>query len=95
MNEPRNQGDLKSAPQQSRSADEIQDWIVQQLCDNLQMTPDQIDIGAPLESYAMDSAMAIGLTGDLEDWLGKRVEPTVFYDYPTIEEVSEHLAETG
>lgn len=85
-------GDPSSAGASSRTAEEIQDWIVHYLCENLSMTPDQIDIGAPLETYAMDSATAIGMTGDLEDWLGRRVDPTIFYDYPTIEEASEHLA---
>jgi len=29
----------------------------------------------------------------LEDWLGLTIDPTVVYDYPTIEALAKHLAE--
>jgi acyl carrier protein len=36
--------------------------------------------------------VAIGLTGDLEDWLGTRLDPTLLYDYPTVAALAKHLA---
>ena len=33
------------------------------------------------------------MTGELEEWLGQSVDPTMVYDYPTIEQFSEYLAE--
>jgi acyl carrier protein len=74
------------------SADEIQDWIVNYLAKTLETTPDKIDVTAPFDDFGLDSATAIGMTGELEDWLGKRVDPTLVYDYPTIEEFSGCLA---
>ena len=32
------------------------------------------------------------LSGDLEDWLGMRISPTVVYEYPTIETLAQFLA---
>ena len=72
--------------------EEIQDWIVGYLARQMQVPTDSIDITAPFDSLALDSATAIGMTGDLEQWLGRPVDPTIVYDYPTIEEISEHLS---
>jgi acyl carrier protein len=33
------------------------------------------------------------MTGDLEDWVERKIDPTLLYDYPTIEALSQHLAE--
>lgn len=76
-----------------RSATEIQDWIVSYVARELNVSPEQIDVSVPFEHFALDSATAIGMTGDLESWLGCRVDPTVVYDYPTIQDISKYLAE--
>ena len=46
----------------------------------------------PFDRYGLDSSAAVGMTGDLEDWLGKEVEPILLYDYPTIETLARHLS---
>ncbi|MEX0794300.1 MAG: acyl carrier protein [Pirellulaceae bacterium] len=74
------------------TADEVQDWIVDYLAKELDISPAKIDPRNTFDSFALDSATAIGMTGDLESWLGRRIDPTVVYDYPTIEEFSEYLA---
>lgn len=47
----------------------------------------------PFDRYGLDSSVAVGLTGDLEDWLETKLDPTLLYDYPTIEGLSQHLAD--
>jgi acyl carrier protein len=79
-----------SAP--ARTADEIQEWIVEYLAKVLERSPDDIDVTVPFDDFALDSATAIGMTGELEDWLGKSVDPTLVYDYPTVEQFSKCLA---
>lgn len=76
-----------------RDAEEIQDWIIDYLARETNTQPEKIDPTATFDSFALDSATAIGMTGDLENWLGKRIDPTIVYDYPTIEQFSAHLAE--
>lgn len=75
-----------------KSAEEIQDWIIDYLAKELDTKPSSIDPSATFDSFALDSATAIGMTGDMENWLGKRIDPTIVYDYPTIEEFSNYLA---
>ena len=77
------------------SKDEIQDWLVTFLARQLEVSEAAIDTQASFDSFAIDSATAVGMTGELEEWLGAPVDPTIVYDYPTIEAVSEHLAREG
>ncbi|MEB3357148.1 MAG: acyl carrier protein [Synechococcales bacterium] len=72
---------------------EIQTWIINYLAELLEVDPDEIDPTVPFDCYGLDSAVAVGMTGDLEDWLGQRLDPTLLYDYPTVESFAQHLSE--
>jgi acyl carrier protein len=78
-------------PPPQRSAADIQHWMVSYLARHLDTHPDEIDVTAPFEHFALDSATAIEMTGDLEEWLGKRVDPMMAYDYPTIRDMAQYL----
>lgn len=73
---------------------EIQAWIVSYLAKLMEISPEEVDATAPFDRYGLDSAAVVGMTGDLEEWLGCDLDPTLPYDYPTIEAMSRHLAET-
>ena len=79
-------------PQQPPTAVEIQAWIVDYLADLLEIDPDEVDIRISFDRYGLDSSVAVGLTGDLEDWMEIKLDPTLLYDYPTIESLAQHLA---
>jgi acyl carrier protein len=70
---------------------EIQAWLISYLSELLEIDQSEIDVNVPFERYGLDSSAAIGLTGDLENLLGYELEPTILYDYPTIEVLSEQL----
>lgn len=74
--------------------EEIRAWIVAYLSGLLEISSDEIDTEVPFDSYGLDSSAAIGLTGDLEDWLGKEVDPTLLYDYPTVESLVCYLGKS-
>ena len=71
---------------------EIQAWIVSYLAQLLEINSDEINTTIPFDQYGLDSSAAVGMTGDLEDWIGKKIDPTLVYDYPTIEALAQHLA---
>lgn len=75
-----------------KSADEIRFWVVSYLSDLLEIDADDVDVTIPFDRYGLDSSAAVGLTGELEDWLDKEVPPTLLYDYPTIEALVEYLS---
>ena len=70
----------------------IQDWLVAQLSRVLDVEPQDIDVREPFTSYGLTSLDAVGLSGELEEWLGRSLSPTLAYDYPTIETLARHLA---
>ncbi|MDM9383461.1 acyl carrier protein [Chlorogloeopsis sp. ULAP01] len=74
------------------TAAQIEAWIVSYLAELLEVDSGEIDVTIPFDRYGLDSSVAVGLTGDLEDWLGTEVDPTLLYDYPTIESLVNHLS---
>jgi acyl transferase domain-containing protein len=76
-----------------RSAAEIASWIVARISAELQVDPAELDPREPFSSYGITSKSAVILSGDLMDWLGRDLSPTLFYEYPTIEALTRHLAQ--
>jgi acyl carrier protein len=76
-----------------RTAAEIEQWMVTYLAQALDTRPEDVEVTVPFQHYALDSVQAVGMTGDLEEWLGYRIDPMVVYDYPTIESLSQYLSE--
>lgn len=73
------------------SAEQIQNWLVSYMANILDITTDQVDITMLFDEYGLDSSVIIGMIGDLETWLGCNLDPTLVYDYSTIEDLAEHL----
>ena len=42
-------------------------------------------------AYRRLSAKTQGFTGELGDWLGRSLSPTLFYEFPTVEALARHL----
>lgn len=82
-----------SAVKSAISATEIKDWITNYLADLLEVEPDSIDTKVSFDYYGLDSATAVGMTGDLEEWLSRKLDPMLLYDYPTVDSFSRHVAE--
>src|SRR5579875_3590105 len=80
------------AQEQAWSREAIQDWLIAHISAELSLEPATVDVHEPLASYGMDSVAAVGLSGDLEEWLGRELAPTLLYDYPTIVALASHLA---
>ncbi len=76
----------------ARSAAEVEAWLVASLSRLLKTDPRHIDTREPFSSYGLDSLRATELSGALEAWLGRRVEPTAVYEHATVEALAKHLA---
>jgi acyl carrier protein len=75
------------------SAAEIGNWLVAYLADLLEMDPDDLDVNAPVAGYGVDSSGAVGLAGDLSQFLGRELEAELVYKFPTIQTLAAHLAQ--
>jgi acyl carrier protein len=82
------QEDAASQP----SSDDIQRWIVEYISNLLEVDPKSIKVSLSFDRYGLDSSATIALTSDLSDWLAREIDPTITYDYPTIESLSNYLS---
>lgn len=71
----------------------IQNWLINQLAEQLSLDTKTINVTEPLTRYGLDSIDAVTMVGDLEDWLELELPSTLFWDYPTIEKSAQYLAE--
>ncbi|HEY0068877.1 MAG TPA: acyl carrier protein [Chloroflexia bacterium] len=71
----------------------IQAWLVDYLSRLLKVEPQTIDVQEPFENFGLSSMDAVGLSGELESWLGIQLSPMLVYTYPTIESLAGYLAE--
>jgi acyl carrier protein len=71
---------------------DIQSWLVAYLADLLDIAPEEIDVTVPFERYGLDSVASVGLLGDLAKWLGRKLDPSVVNEYPSIEALTGYLS---
>ena len=77
----------------SRSSVQIREWLTAYMAAALGTDASTIDLKAPFERYGLDSSAIVGMAGDLEAWLGFEIDPTLPYDYPTVDGLAGHLAQ--
>ncbi len=74
------------------SADACRDWLVRHLAERLKVAPAAINVHESFVNYGLDSMAVTTLSARLEEWLGRRLAPNLFWDYPTIDSLAQHLA---
>ena len=72
---------------------EISAFCVDQLAEILRIPKAQVDVNAKFARLGLDSAMTVYLLMELEDRLNLELSPETFYDHPTVDDLSAHLAE--
>jgi acyl transferase domain-containing protein/acyl carrier protein len=78
-----------------KSAETIRRWLVAALSARLNVAEGDLDLDVPIAAYGLGSRDAVELSGELEEWLGTAVSPTVAYEHPTIRELCAFLANAG
>ncbi|MDK8306664.1 polyketide synthase Pks13 [Corynebacterium imitans] len=67
------------------SETELIRWLSQWVAETTDVTSaEEVDPARSLESYGLSSRDAVVLSGELERTLGRRVDPTIAYQHPTI-----------
>jgi acyl carrier protein len=73
----------------------IREWLVDRVAGLLRCPPEIVGIDDSFDRLGLDSATAVGVTLDLEDWLGYPVQPEVFYEHRTIRRLADYLTALG
>ncbi len=76
----------------TQSAEELQTQIVAYLAKRLELDGQTLDVNEPFRNYGLDSARALGLMAELSTLLGRKLSPTLIWNYPNISSLAQHLA---
>ncbi len=79
-------------PAEKKDRAAIAAWLAEELARRLRINRSRIDRRTPFVDYGLDSVQAVNMTGDLENWLGRPLSPTLVWDFPTIDDLARHLA---
>lgn len=74
------------------SHDIIRDRCVSFISKLLNEQKNTIDADADFERLGLDSAMAVAMIFDLEEWLEMELSPSLLFDHTNINQLSAHLA---
>ncbi len=77
----------------ARSKDSITAWLVEWIAKELGLPATEIETDKSLLNYSLSSVTAMMLVGDLEEWLGLTLPPTLVWDYPSIDSIADYLIE--
>lgn len=75
------------------SAQQIQEWLQHYIADLFSLDITDVSVFSVFDELGLDSSSAVAMVGDLEDWLGVYIDPTLPYDFPTINTLSVRIAE--
>jgi acyl carrier protein len=75
----------------NQSFEDLQVWLAGRVATYVQRAPEEIKADVPLSEYGLDSVYALTLSGDIEDYLGLTLDPTLMWDHPTISALTQVL----
>lgn len=75
------------------TAIEIQNWLVSKIAALLKVDSQEIDVDENLEFYGLESVEAVTLSGELSDWLGRDLSPTLLREHSTIADIARYLTD--
>lgn len=71
----------------------IETWLIDWTAEQLDLEKTEVDINQSFLNYDMNSVTVMMLVGDLEDWLGLSLSPTLAWDYPDVKTLAQYLAQ--
>ena len=80
---------MNAAP--NPTTDDVERWLCKSLSNLLGLDPNRIDPNSSLDRFGLDSLMAVGLTEELGRWLGRELEPTLFFDCGSIRAIARRV----
>lgn len=82
----------QAVPDHGIRRDLIEQWLIDQVAEQLSLPAVGIDVNRPLAEYGLTSRAGVAVVGQLESWLGMRdLSSTLLWEYPTIASLSRYL----
>ncbi len=70
----------------------VRSWLRNRLAQLTRVEPAEIGDHEPFANYGLSSHQAVALAGDLEEWVGRELEPTLVWDFPDIDTLARYIA---
>ena len=87
---------MRGAAPNAQQTAPIKQFLIERVAFYLERPVDEIDPTLPLAESGIDSVSGVSLCGDVEDRWQINVDPTMVYDYPTIDDIAGFIwAETA
>lgn len=77
------------------TAAELEDWLVARVAGEMGLAATDVDADAPFAELGLGSLEAVAISGELEELLGRRLDPTLLWEFPTARRLADHLAGAG
>ena len=74
-----------------KEAKGLTEWLRARLAKRLGGGAAAVDVHAPFSAHGLDSAALVGLSGELQEHLGREVPPMLLYDFPSVARLVTHL----
>jgi acyl transferase domain-containing protein/acyl-CoA synthetase (AMP-forming)/AMP-acid ligase II/acyl carrier protein len=71
---------------------EIEQRLLRELAQRLRLRPDDVDPKRPIATYGLQSVDMVGMVGELERWVGRKLPATLAWEYPTVEALAGFLS---
>lgn len=79
----------------NKSANDVQNWLIDYVANQLNVSPDSIDPDEDLVNLGLSSRQAITLAANLETYLDKPTDPALIWEYPTIRQLAQYLGQAS
>ena len=83
------------APNGTLGVEAIQAWLVDHLAALLECKPEEINVQTDFTDYGLNSIEVVNISGELETFLGQRLDPMLVLEYPNIQVLSEYLGQSN
>ncbi|HEX4954745.1 MAG TPA: amino acid adenylation domain-containing protein [Thermoanaerobaculia bacterium] len=70
-------------------------WLRGVFAETLGLAPERLDATATFGELGVESLLLAELVAKIEPWLGRPLDPTAFFDHPTLELLAAHLGVEG
>jgi acyl transferase domain-containing protein/acyl carrier protein len=69
----------------------ISEWLIEKVSIKTGRKPEEIESNASFSILGIESMVLVGIIADLSRHLGRRLQPTIGFDYPTITALADHV----
>ena len=70
----------------------LEDWLLARIAAEIGVPAAEVDAEAAFAELGLGSLEAVTISGELEELLGRRLDPTLLWEFPSARRLADHLA---